>query len=230
VALKADVELGGTDQLFNLNVGRDIMPRYGLEPQIVMTTPLLEGLDGVEKMSKSLGNYVGVTETRGEMFGKLMSISDALMWRYYALLTGLSPAEITALQDATTRGAMHLRTAKADLARRVVTDFHSREDADRAAAEFDRVHRRGELPSELREITVSFAGGLSKALARVLVDAELASSTSDAGRKIQEGGVRLNGERCTAVTQRIDATALPAVLQVGRHAVRLVAADPKAQS
>ena len=113
---KADVELGGTDQLFNLNVGRDIMPGYGLEAQVVMTTPLLEGLDGVEKMSKSLGNYVGVTEPPDEMFGKLMSISDELMWRYYLLLTDLAPAEIDALEARVAAGALHPKQAKVDLA------------------------------------------------------------------------------------------------------------------
>jgi tyrosyl-tRNA synthetase len=222
VALRADVELGGTDQLFNLNVGRDIMPAYDLEPQVVMTTPLLEGLDGLEKMSKSLGNYVGVTEPPGEMFGKLMSISDGLMWRYYRLLTDVPEQEIEALREATAAGRTHPRAAKVDLARRVVTDFHSAGEAERAAAEFDRVHRRGELPAELREIEVDFGAEPSRLLTRVMVDAGLAASTSEAGRKIQQGGVRLNAARCESVSARLEPASLPAILQVGRHAVRLI--------
>jgi tyrosyl-tRNA synthetase len=227
VALKADVELGGTDQLFNLNVGRDIMPGYGLDPQIVMTTPLLEGLDGVEKMSKSLGNYVGVTDAPADMFGKLMSISDTLMWRYYRLLTDLAEPEILALEDRVATGALHPRQAKVDLARRIVADFHSPAEADAAASEFDRVHSRGELPSDVHEWAVELGDEGARALTRIMVDAGLATSASDAGRKVQQGGVRLNGERWTAVTGRLDASSLPALLQVGRHALRLVAASPR---
>ena len=222
VALETDVELGGTDQLFNLNVGRDIMPGYGLEPQIVMTTPLLEGLDGVEKMSKSLGNYVGVTEPPREMFGKLMSISDTLMWRYYELLTTRSPSEIGEMKAAVERGELHPKQAKVALAMAVVADFHSASAADDAAAEFERVHARGELPADLRDVAVSFAGDAEKSLARIMVDASLAASTSEAGRKITQGGVRLGGERVSDPRLRLRASALPMVLQAGRHAVRLV--------
>src|SRR3954469_24306509 len=146
VFLEADVELGGTDQLFNLNVGRDIMPAFGLEAQVVMTTPLLEGLDGVEKMSKSLGNYVGVTDAPSEMFGKVMSVSDTLMWRYYLLLTNRTAAEVQQLERSVTAGALHPKQAKADLAREIGAEFHDTELASQAAAEFDRVHARGELP------------------------------------------------------------------------------------
>src|SRR5687767_9679755 len=138
VYLQADVELGGTDQLFNLNVGRDLMPAYDLEPQVVMTTPLLEGLDGVEKMSKSLGNYVGVTETPAEMFGKLMSVSDELMWTYYSLLTDLAPSEVRQLHDEVSAGVVHPKDAKIGMATRIVTDFHDAAAAARAAADFDR--------------------------------------------------------------------------------------------
>jgi tyrosyl-tRNA synthetase len=224
VALRADVELGGTDQLFNLNVGRDLMPSYGLEPQIVMTTPLLEGLDGVEKMSKSLGNYVGVTEPPGEMYGKLMSVSDPLMWRYYLLLTDVGAAGIDALRAAVGRGELHPRQAKSDLARRVVADFHTADEAERAAAEFDRVHARRELPTELRDVAVAFGGEASRTLARVIVEAGLAASASDAARKIQQGGVRTDGARCIDPKARLDPAQLPLVLQVGRQAVRLVSA------
>jgi len=222
VALRADVELGGTDQLFNLNVGRDIMPAFDLPPQIVMTTPLLEGLDGVEKMSKSLGNYVGVTDTPDEMFGKLLSISDNLMWRYYLLLTDLSAAEVEAMKARVDGGLLHPKQAKVELATRIVTQFHDAPAASRAAQEFDRVHAKGDLPSDLREVRVDFGGEPSRALTRVLVEAGLAVSTSEAGRKIQQGGVKLAGAKVTDLKHRIGLVDLPVVLQVGRHAARLM--------
>jgi tyrosyl-tRNA synthetase len=222
VALRADVELGGTDQLFNLNVGRDIMPSYGLAPQIVMTTPLLEGLDGVEKMSKSLGNYVGVTDSPNEMFGKLMSISDTLMWRYYELLTDVATDQIKERRRSVETGSLHPKQAKIDLAMSIVGAFHSPELARGAAAEFERVHARGELPSDLREHVVVFDGEPDRALTRLLVDAGLASSASDAGRKIQQGGVRLNGSKVTDVKHRVGPGDLPLLVQVSRQAVRFV--------
>jgi tyrosyl-tRNA synthetase len=222
VALQADVELGGTDQLFNLNVGRDLMPSYGLPPQIVMTTPLLEGLDGAEKMSKSLGNYVGVTDAPGEMFGKLMSISDELMWRYYTLLTDQTAAQIDAMKARVAEGALHPKQAKIELARGIVSEFHGVMAGERAAAEFDRVYGKGEVPSELRELAVDFGEEADRPLTRLLVEAGLAPSTSDAGRKIQQGGVRVNGARVTSVTHRVTAADLPLLLQAGRHALRLV--------
>jgi len=221
VALQADVELGGTDQLFNLNVGRDIMPTFGLPSQIVMTTPLLEGLDGVEKMSKSLGNYVGVTDAPQEMFGKLMSISDDLMWRYYLLLTDLTAAEIDGLKARVASGSLHPKAAKVDLARRIVSEFHDAGAADLAAAEFERVHARGELPSDLKVVEVDFGGEAMRALSPVIVDAGLAASTSEASRKIQQGGVKLNGERLSDPKRRLSVADLPVTLQVGRQAVRL---------
>ena len=223
VALRADVELGGTDQLFNLNVGRDLMPSYALPPQIVMTTPLLEGLDGVEKMSKSLGNYVGVTEAPDEMFGKLMSISDTLMWRYYELLTDLTSAETESLKARVDSNALHPKQAKKDLARLIVTQFHDAAAAEAAGEEFDRVYVRRETPSAVQEHAVAFGAEADRALTRVLVDVGFATSTSDAGRKIQQGGVRLDGERVDNLTLRLKATDLPAVLQVARSVVRLVA-------
>ena len=222
VALRADVELGGTDQLFNLNVGRDIMPAFDLPPQIVMTTPLLEGLDGVEKMSKSLGNYVGVTDAPVEMFGKLMSIADTLMWRYYLLLTDLTADEIDALKQQVTDGTLHPKQAKVDLASRIVTAFHDAEAASHAAAEFERVHAKGELPSDLRDVAVDFGSESSKALTRILVDAGLATSTSEAGRKIQQGGVKIGGSKIADLKHRLSAEHLPIVVQAGRHAIRLV--------
>jgi tyrosyl-tRNA synthetase len=205
-----------------LNVGRDLMPSYGLAPQIVMTTPLLEGLDGIEKMSKSLGNYVGVTEAPGEMYGKVMSVSDALMWRYYLLLTDVGAAGVDAMRAAVERGELHPKQAKSDLARRIVTEFHEADAAARAVAEFERVHARGELPAELMSVAVDLGADGSRLLTRVIVDASLAASASDAARKIQQGGVRLDGVRCGDVTQRLGTPDLPAVLQVGRRAVRLV--------
>ncbi|HVH55410.1 MAG TPA: tyrosine--tRNA ligase [Vicinamibacterales bacterium] len=194
VFLKADVELGGTDQLFNLNVGRDLMPAYDLEAQIVMTTPLLEGLDGVEKMSKSLGNYVGVTEPPSEMFGKLMSVSDELMWRYYVLLTDLSSDEVLQLRNRVSAGDLHPKQAKADLARRIVADFHGDAEGARAAEEFERRFSRRELPVEARVVELTneeWTASLEKRLVR----SGLAESMSDARRKISQGGVRINGEK-----------------------------------
>jgi tyrosyl-tRNA synthetase len=225
VFLKADVELGGTDQLFNLNVGRDIMPGYGLEAQVVMTTPLLEGLDGVEKMSKSLGNYVGVTEAPDEMFGKLMSISDELMWRYYLLLTDESEDAIARRRADVRSGALHPKQAKIDLATRIVADFHSRAAAQEAAARFEARFARGELAAEtLPEVTLAIpAAGVG--LAKLVADAGLASSSSEASRKIQQGGVRVDRERVTDARARVEAARLPIVLEVGRRAVRVVAGD-----
>jgi tyrosyl-tRNA synthetase len=224
VFLKADVELGGTDQLFNLNVGRDIMPGYGLEPQVVMTTPLLEGVDGVEKMSKSLGNYIGVTDLPDDMFGKVMSISDGLMWRYALLLTDDSPQAVDDRRQRVASGALHPKRAKSDLAERIVSDFHSPEAARRAAERFEARFSRGEIVAgSVEEHAVEMPeGGL--ALARMLVSAGLATSASDAARKIQQGGVRFNRERVADPRLRVGPGDLPAVVEVGRRAVRLVAA------
>jgi tyrosyl-tRNA synthetase len=219
VVLEADVELGGTDQLFNLNVGRDIMPAFDLEPQIVMTTPLLEGLDGVEKMSKSLGNYVGVTDEPADMFGKLMSASDDLMWKYYALLTDLSPADVSGLRRRVETGELHPKQVKVDLAKRIVTDFHGTVAADGAAEAFERRFARREMPTDAAVVELSdeeWHGSLEKRL----VACGLAESMSDARRKIQQGGVRINGEKVGpgAVTPEGDAY----LLQAGKHgAVRV---------
>ncbi len=221
VFLQADVELGGTDQLFNLNVGRDIMPSYQLEAQIVMTTPLLEGLDGVEKMSKSLGNYVGITEPAEEMFGKLMSVSDELMWRYYLLLTDLTEAEIDAMKHQVAAGALHPKQAKVDLARRIAADFHSAADADRAAAAFDARFARRELETEtLTEVPVPVPGG-SIGLPKLVAEAGLAASASEASRKIQQGGVKVDRQRVTDIKMRVDQSRKSVVLEVGRRAVRV---------
>ncbi len=187
VFLKADFELGGTDQLFNLLVGRDIMRAYDLEPQVVLTTPLLEGLDGVDKMSKSLDNYVGITEPANEMFGKLMSISDVLMWKYYELLTDMSVKDIEAV-----RAEGNPMRAKMDLARRIITDFHSKAAADAAQLNFDAVIRKKKVPDEMPE----HRGGVEPiVLSRLLADVQLAASRNEARRLIQQGAVSIDGVR-----------------------------------
>jgi tyrosyl-tRNA synthetase len=232
VVLKADVEMGGTDQLFNLNVGRDIMPAYGLPPQVVMTMPLLVGLDGVEKMSKSLGNYVGIHETPAVMFGKLMSVSDELMWTYYELLTDLTPADVLALKARVSSGAVHPRQAKVDLARQIIADFHSADAAARAEAEFDKVFVRKEAPEAVREIAVApgsapegdasetVYGGDS--LSRILVKCRLAESGSDATRKIKQGGVKIDGAKVADFGWKIPGPGSYLVQVGARQFVRLV--------
>jgi tyrosyl-tRNA synthetase len=195
VVLKADVELGGTDQLFNLNVGRDLMPAFDLEPQIVMTTPLLEGLDGVEKMSKSLGNYVGVTEPASEMFGKLMSISDDLMWKYFALLTDLTPAEIQQRRDGVGAGRRHPKDAKVELAKRIVADFHSATEADAAAAGFEQRFAKGQIDRSALEVREWVLPPDSKAFRQVLIQLKLASSGAEADQKLKQGAVKVDGTR-----------------------------------
>jgi len=185
VALKADVELGGTDQLFNLNVGRDIMPAYGLEPQVVMTTPLLEGTDGVEKMSKSLGNYIGVAESADTMFAKVLAISDELMWKYYLLLTDLTPAEIEK-----ERGLGRPMDSKIALARRIAADFHGTALAAAAEAEWRRVHQARQAPSEMPEKTI--APGRHK-WRELLVMAGFAPSNGAAERLLRQRAVKRDG-------------------------------------
>ena len=220
VALKADVELGGTDQLFNLNVGRDIMPTFGIEPQVVMTTPLLIGLDGVEKMSKTAGNYVGITEPPQEMFGKLMSISDDLMWNYYELLTDLSTTEIDGLRSRAATGQVHPMQAKVDLAKRIVTDFWSSSDADAAADEFERRFTRKELLTDPVERYVE-VGADGERLTHLLVSIGFADSSSAAVRLIDQGGVRIEGEKVTDRWQKFYADASPFILQTGKKVVRI---------
>ncbi|MCI0412467.1 tyrosine--tRNA ligase [bacterium] len=180
VMLHADVELGGTDQTFNLLVGRELQRQYGQEPQVIMTTPLLEGTDGVEKMSKSLGNYVGITESPTEMFGKLMSISDELMYRYYLLLTDLSLAQIDEIKQK------HPREAKEDLAKRIITDFHSPEAAEDAASEFRKVFSQKQLPDEIEEISLKQG---SYTILELLRLCDVVSSNSDSRRMIRQGAV-----------------------------------------
>jgi len=193
VALEVDVELGGTDQLFNLLVGRHLMREHDQAPQAVMTLPLLEGLDGVEKMSKSLGNCVAVEDEPFEMFGKLMSISDELMWKYWLLLSDRPQAEVEAHRERVAAGEVHPMDAKKELARTIVGEFHSTEDAVAAQNEFERVFSARNLPQDIPEITLEIDGG-SALLSKVLVQAGLASSNSDARRLITQGGVKVEGE------------------------------------
>jgi tyrosyl-tRNA synthetase len=222
VYLRADVELGGTDQLFNLNVGRDIMPAFGLEPQVVMTVPLLAGLDGVEKMSKSLGNAVGVTAPPDEMFGQLMSISDELMWRYYLLLTDVPEPEIARRREQVAAGTLHPKQAKTDLARSIVATCHSPEEAATAAERFDARFSRGEIdPAAVPEVRVP-VGADSIGLPKLVVAAGLAVSTSEAARKIQQGAVKIDRERATDVKMRFSAARGGVLLEVGRRAVRVM--------
>ena len=192
VALKADVELGGTDQKFNLLVGRELQRHFGQEPQCILTLPLLEGLDGVNKMSKSLDNYVGITEPPGEMFGKLMSISDTLMWRYYELLSSRSIDEIERLKAECDTGR-NPRDAKVLLAEEIVARFHSREAAERAQIEFDARFRQGALPENMPEVTLHSAGA-GLAVPQLAKQAGIVDSTSEALRLIAQRGLKIDGD------------------------------------
>ena len=193
VALKADVELGGTDQKFNLLVGRQLQQEYGQKPQIVLTTPLLEGLDGVQKMSKSLGNYIGITDAPGEMFGKLMSISDDLMWRYFEVLSFRTLDDIKALKRSVADG-MNPRDAKFELGCEIVARFHSEADAEAAKQEFVSRFQKGAMPDEIPEVKVQAQDG-EIGVAHLLKNAQLVSSTSEAFRMIKQGAVKIDGEK-----------------------------------
>jgi tyrosyl-tRNA synthetase len=212
VALRCDVEMGGTDQRFNLLVGREIQRDYGQPPQIVAMTPLLEGLDGVNKMSKSLGNYIGITEPPEVMFGKVMQIGDELMWRYYELLTDKSMAEIKRIEQT-----MHPMEAKIALGKLIVTDFHSAEDAERAAAVFDAVVRRKEVPENIETVPepegVRVANGIR--VDKLLAKVGLAPSVTEAVRKIKAGAVEINGEKVRDLVLPDSAAEL--VIQVGKN-------------
>jgi tyrosyl-tRNA synthetase len=212
VALEADVELGGTDQKFNLLMAREIQRAYGQEPEVIMTTPLLEGLDGVNKMSKSLGNYIGINEPPDQIYGKTMSISDGLMWRYYELLTDMTADEIAKRKRDVELGRRHPRDVKANLAHQLVADFHSVDAAVRAEEEFNRRFRDHQAPHEMPAHNV---GSASVKLAELLVQTGLATSKAEARRLITQGGVRLNGERVSDPACEIGGMA-EAQLQVGK--------------
>ena len=196
VMVKADIEIGGTDQKFNLLVGRELQREYDEEPQVVMTMPLLEGLDGVQKMSKSLGNYIGVTEPPSQIFGKTMSIPDNLMIKYYELLSGLPKVEIEKIKEGLTGGMLHPRDVKKRLARFLVATFYGKDKAGEAEREFESVFREGGLPGNIPVVTISQKdldpdGGIW--LPKAMTIAEVAPSTSEAGRLIEQGGVEVNG-------------------------------------
>jgi tyrosyl-tRNA synthetase len=193
VAMKADVELGGTDQKFNLLVGRELQKHYGQKPQVIMTMPILEGLDGVQKMSKSLGNYIGISEPADEMFGKLMSVSDELMWRYFTLLSFRSLREIEQLKSDVGKG-LNPRDAKFQLGQEIVTRFHDKAAADAALANFVARFQKGSMPDDIPEVVLDSGGG-SLGIASILKGAGLTGSTSEAFRMIQQGAVRIDGER-----------------------------------
>ena len=214
VALKADVELGGTDQKFNLLVGRQLQQDYGQEPQIVMTTPLLEGLDGVQKMSKSLSNYVGITDAPGEMFGKIMSISDDLMWRYFEVLSFRSLEDIAKLKQAVADG-INPRDAKFELGQEIVARFHGDAAAEAAMQEFIARFQKGAMPDEIPEQTLSSQDG-KLGLAHLLRDAGLVSSTSEAFRMIKQRAVRIDGEQVEDRSLEIEAGSTH-VYQVGKR-------------
>jgi tyrosyl-tRNA synthetase len=220
VALEADVELGGTDQKFNLLLGRDIQREYGQEPQIVITLPLLEGLDGVQKMSKSLGNYVGIDESPQEMFGKMMSVPDTLMLRYYELLSDISPADLDKLSRDLESGAKHPRDAKEELAREITARYHGAEAAEAAVREFAHIFRGGGLPEEIEEAVLTAATD-QVWLPKVLVMAGLAASTSEGRRLISQGGVQVDGEKLTNVNAELPA-GQTFLLQVGKRRFKRV--------
>jgi tyrosyl-tRNA synthetase len=198
VALEADVELGGTDQKFNLLLGRNLQREYKQEAQVAVITPLLEGTDSVQKMSKSLGNYIGISETPTEIFGKVMSISDDLMWRYFELLTDLTIDQIAGLRKVAENSERNPRDIKADLAKKIVSDFHSDAEAQRAEEEFNRIFRYKQAPDEIEERIVAFG---ERELRHLLVELGLASSNAEARELIKGGGVSLDGERCNLQTK-----------------------------
>jgi len=214
VALEADVELGGTDQKFNLLVGRELQRAYGQESQVVLTTPILEGLDGVQKMSKSLGNAIGIHEPPLEMYGKIMSISDEMMWRYYELLTDVQVAEIEKMKRD-----VHPMQAKKDLARKIVADFHSADAATIAAEDWAKQFQKDEVPEDVEEAAIDAPENrlrIDKLIARV----GLAGSVSDAGRMVKHGAVRVNGAAVSDPTTILDISSRP-TLQVGRKIKRV---------
>jgi tyrosyl-tRNA synthetase len=221
VALHADVELGGTDQKFNLLVGREMQRAYGQESQVVLTTPVIEGLDGVQKMSKSLGNAIGIQEPPLEMYGKVMSISDAMMWRYYELLTDVQLPEIEKMKSES-----HPMDTKKDLARRIVTDFHSADAAAKAAEDWAKQFQKHEVPDDVQEVeaSVEITPDGRVRLDKLLAREGLADSVSDAVRKIKQKAVRVNGDLATDAVASLDLRQ-PLILQVGRK-IRKVRAKP----
>jgi tyrosyl-tRNA synthetase len=214
VAMKADVELGGTDQKFNLLVGRELQKHYGQPPQVVLTMPILEGLDGVQKMSKSLGNYIGIHEPPNEMFGKLLSVSDDLMWRYIELLS-FQPLTQVAKWKTETEDGRNPRDIKVLFAQEIVTRFHSKVAAEAALADFEARFRQGAMPEEMPEVTL-IGGVEGLPISQALKQAGLSASTSDALRMIDQGGVKLDGEKLSDKTLKLKAGEI-VVAQVGKR-------------
>ena len=216
VVMKADVELGGHDQIFNLLVGRDLMKEEGLEPQVCLTVPLLVGLDGKDKMSKSLGNAIALEDPPREMYGRTLSIPDELMWDWYLLLTDLPEAELRARREALARGELHPKAAKQELARRIVTDYHGAEAARAAEEEFERVFASGGVPDEVPEVRVDASAPLYK----LIVSAGLAPSNNEARRLIQQGAVAVDGEPVVGddpANRTLPARGEPYLLKVGKR-------------
>jgi tyrosyl-tRNA synthetase len=217
VAVEADVELGGTDQTFNLLMGRELQREFGQEPQVALTMPLLEGLDGVEKMSKSLGNYVGVEEAPSSMFGKIMSISDDLMWRYYLLCTSVSADGIEQMKRLVADRTLHPKKAKQGLAMRIITDFHGEPAAKEALDEFERVFTSDGVPDDVPEFTIAAVEG-KVFVPKLLVECGLAKSNGEAMRVIAQGGVQIEGKRVEPGTREIEAKAGTTLLiKVGKR-------------
>ena len=212
VALKSDIELGGTDQKFNLLMGRQLQRAYNVgKEQAVLMMPLLEGLDGVNKMSKSLGNYIGVTESANEIFGKILSISDELMWRYYELLSQKSLQEIEALKDGVKSGALHPKAVKEELAIELISKYHSKEDALKAKEEFERIHKNSQIPSDIEEFELKGPIWIAKAL----VESKISPSTSQARRDIKQGAVRVDQKKIDDEQMQIESGEY--ILQVGKR-------------
>lgn len=214
VALKSDIELGGSDQRFNLLVGRELQRQYDQEPQCILTMPLLVGLDGVEKMSKSKHNYIGITDTPNDMFGKVMSISDTLMWNWYDLLSLRPNAEIAKLKEECAAGR-NPRDAKVLLAKEIIARFHSAKEADAAEAEFNARFRGGAAPSDMPEVTVQAETADGIGILQMIKEAGLAPSNSEAGRNVAQGGVHLNGDKVSDKGLRLKAGTY--TLQVGKR-------------
>lgn len=214
VALKSDIELGGSDQRFNLLVGRELQRQYGQEPQCILTMPLLVGLDGVEKMSKSKHNYIGITDTPNDMFGKVMSISDTLMWNWYDLLSLRPNAEIAKLKEECAAGR-NPRDAKVLLAKEIIARFHSAKEADAAEAEFNARFRGGAAPSDMPEVTVQAETADGIGILQMIKEAGLAPSNTEAGRNVTQGGVHLNGDKVSDKGLRLKAGTY--TLQVGKR-------------
>jgi tyrosyl-tRNA synthetase len=215
VALKADVELGGSDQKFNLLMGRELQKHYGLEPQVVMMTPLIEGLDGVKKMSKSLDNYIGITESASSMFGKIMSISDELMWRYIDLLSFKTGQEIKALKNSVIQG-VNPRDIKVEFAKEIVTRFHDQTQANQAHKEFIERFQKGILPEDLEEHTLSTEAPLP--LAQLLKQINLTQSTSESIRLVKQGAVKIDGNKIEDPALILD-QGQSYIIQVGKRRI-----------